>query len=200
MKSTNVAQTPTALVGDLSPLETDILNTSKAFKQGWVDVEDGKKGSKDDFKNLSKSTYTDDKPREIDHIKPLPKASFTHDQLLEALYWMHQIFERANMTLVLIKETGKAAQVDRELSGDGIYLAARALEWESSSRGVIDAMAPYAEETDELVTYKANNGVPVYIRICQDDYCISSPDQKLYMHEYVKLPNPFDRFEEVFGK
>ncbi len=128
------------------------------------------------------------------------KSKFTHDELLEALYWMHQIFERANMTMVLIRETGEAANNDRPLTGDGVYVAARKLEWDSGARGVIDSMAQFSEWTDELVTYMANNGVPVYVKICEDDYCISSPDQKLYMHEYVKLPNPFNRFEEVFGK
>lgn len=128
------------------------------------------------------------------------KPHYTHEQLRDALYWAQLLFERASIGMVLIKDTGLAVHKMRDLTGDGIHVAARKLEWESSSRGVIDSMAQYAEWTDELVTYVAENGVPVFVHVLHDDYCISSPDTKLYEHENFKLPNPFERFEEVYGK
>lgn len=124
---------------------------------------------------------------------------WTHDQLLEALYSIHMIFEKATMTMVCIKETGLAIKHDKPLTGDGIYIATRQLEWDSGNRHVVDTLIQYADITDNLITYKANNGVPIYLRICEDDYCISSPDGKPYMSEWFQLPNPFERFQEVYG-
>lgn len=124
--------------------------------------------------------------------------TYSHEELLEALYWIFAIFERANMKMILIKETGKAVHTRNRLTGDGVHLAARRLEWDSGSKGIIDAMAAYAEETPDKVTYVANNGVPVYVNLCEDDYCISSPDTMLYENEYFLLPNPFERFAQVY--
>ncbi len=124
---------------------------------------------------------------------------FTHDQLLEALYWIWDLFERASMTMVLIKDTGDSAYHDRPLKGDAIYVAARRLEWDSGARGVIDSLAQYVHATDDQVTFKANNDVPVVVYILPDDYCLTSADVKLYEHENFKFPNPYERFKEVYN-
>lgn len=138
-------------------------------------------------------------PRKIDQIKPLTKKQFSHDELLEALYWIHMIFEKATMTMLLVKSTGKQAFADKPLEGDGIYIATRQLEWDSGNRYVIDTLAQYEDTSDTLVTYRCNNGVPVYLQIVTDDYCVTSPDGRPYKNEWFQYPNPPKRFEEVYG-
>lgn len=128
------------------------------------------------------------------------KRVFTSEELLEALYWIHYIFEKASMTMVLRGVTAICAYQDQPLIGEGIQIATRQLEWDSGNRHVIDTLAQYDSMREGYAVYKANNGVPVYLRILPDDYCISSPDTRLYAHEYFQFPNPLSRFEEVYGR
>lgn len=127
---------------------------------------------------------------------------FTHDQLLAALYWVFDVFDRANMTFFLTHSTAEAALKKRSLEGNKIEVGVRKLEWDSGARSLVDTYTQYesitTEDLGDEVRYIAPNGVSVVLKVYEDDPCISSPDTMVYENEHFKLPNPYSRFLEVY--
>jgi hypothetical protein len=123
---------------------------------------------------------------------------FSHDQLLQALYWVHDLFDRANMPFFLVYNTAESVLQKKQLEGDSVQVGVRLLEWNSGAKTIIDTFAQPDMKESEEATY-IYNGVPVVVHVYTDDRCITSPDTVIYNAEYFKLPNPYRRFMEVFG-
>lgn len=125
--------------------------------------------------------------------------TFTHDQLIKALYYMWDAFDRANMRYFLVGDTAHAVKAQKELTGDGIDLGIRLMEWRSGAKNIFDTFAgqPITEEGDTL-TY-VHEGVPIRLHVYEpDDSCIIATDPVMYRNENFSLPNPLERFEEVY--
>ncbi len=130
------------------------------------------------------------------------EKNYSHEQLLIALYWIYDVFERANMNFFVIDDTARAIRRQGNLYGSQVTIGTRLLEWVSGSKTLIDTYLQdesidTTEEPDK-VTYIAPNGVPIVLHIFNGDETITSLDQIPYEHEYFQIPNPFERFEELY--
>lgn len=157
-------------------------------------------------------------PREIDHLPKKDqevlsdmRARFTHDQLLQALYWVEDFMARSLINFFVIGPTADAVKGQQPLTGDAVFIGVRRLEWEgepridehtpaipSGGRRIVDTLAPYAEDEGDIVYYYANNDVPVILFVLEDEPTITSLDQVQYHREFFKLPNPLRQFKEQY--
>ena len=126
------------------------------------------------------------------------KQELTHEQLLEALYYIFDAMDRALMNFVLVGDTARSAMQNRLLTGDKVTVAVRRNEWESGARRIVDAFAKPKEETKTIVKYEVN-GVPIVLHVLEEDTTIKSPNTLIYQNEYFKIPNPFSEFEKIFS-
>jgi hypothetical protein len=124
---------------------------------------------------------------------------FTHDQLIAALYYIWDAFDRANMRWFLVGDTAQLVTKNKDLVGDGIDVGIRLMEWRSGSKNIFDSFIgdPDMEEED-LVTY-IHNKVPIRLHIYEpDDECIIATNPLMYRNENFSVPNPPERFEEIY--
>lgn len=150
------------------------------------------------MENTKIPTITDTTPT-LQQTTP-PVQSFTHDELIDALYFAWDGFDRSNMKWFLVGETAKRAKMQRDLTGDGVDIGVRANEWRGGAERVFTTVMPDPlEESDSLVLYE-HNGVPIRLHIYEpDDECIVATDSIMYRNEQFALPNPLERFEELYG-
>jgi len=124
---------------------------------------------------------------------------FTHEELLPALYWIWDGFDRALMGMFLVSKTAEDVMSKLHLEGDGIYVGVRRLEWDSESRSILDAFLGKGIEVKKD-KFKYNfDGIPVYIYVFDEDLCILNTDTVLYEQENFCLPNTYKQFIERFG-
>jgi hypothetical protein len=133
-------------------------------------------------------------------IQPIT-TKYSPQQLLDALYYIWDAFERSNMPFFLVWDTARQAILNADLRGDKVEVGVRAVEWRSGAKRIFDAFVnePIEEESD-TVTYEFH-GVPVIVHIFEKDHeCIVQTDMVRYRYEEFKVPNPYQKFIEVFGK
>ena len=124
--------------------------------------------------------------------------SFPHEQLLAALYFAWDGAERAQLDLFLIKDTAKQVKADQELKGVSITLGARKNEWNSGQGRIFQAFAEHeiggiSTKTDEEVVYDCK-GIPVVIKLYDENECLKSFNPVFYHYETFNLPNPYELF------
>ena len=130
-------------------------------------------------------------------IKPV----FAYDKLLQALYWIWDAFDRANMGMFLVYGTAESVFENKLPDGNKITVGVRLNEWNSGSTPILKAFTGEPlEVTEKYVRFKNPfNNVPIYLYIFKDDPCIINTQEILYEREYFKVPNTYKRFIEVFG-
>lgn len=139
------------------------------------------------------------------------KAKFTHDQLLQALYWVEDFMNRSLINFFVIGPTADSVKGQKHLTGDAIYIGVRRVEWESEpaseeghpgipsgGRRLVDAVVPYAEDEGDIVYYYSSNDVPVILFVFEDEPTVTSLDQVNYEREFWKIPNPYQSFKEQY--
>lgn len=126
------------------------------------------------------------------------QSEFSHEELIKALYWTFDVFDRANMNHFLVYKTAEDVLQKKHLEGNGIYIGVRLNEWLSGSKNIVDSFAQPVEETEDYIKYEFEK-IPVYLYIFDDDPCIVSLNQIMYEREYFKLPNPYSGFMDRFG-
>lgn len=140
------------------------------------------------------------KKEEVKHSEPASaneKKTFSHEQMLEALYFVHDFMDRAMLTFCVVGSTADSIIKNKILDGSSIKVAVRKPEWDSGARVIADAFAMPIEDLGDIVTYEWN-GVPITLYILKDSETLQRPDTILYESEYFKFPNPFKTFKEEF--
>ena len=133
-----------------------------------------------------------------------PKSKYTYDELMAALIWVWDSFDRAGMTMLAVFDTAKQIQKNEDLSGDGIDVAVRRLEWESGGKSILDAFLEHynisyrISDNGKLAVYD-HYGVPIRVHILEENECLSNYDTVVYRMEHFKLPNPYSKFEQLYG-
>ncbi len=130
------------------------------------------------------------------------KKIFSHEQLLAALFFAWDAAERGQMDLFLIKDTAKQVKADKELSGDKITLGARKSEWNSGQGRIFETFAQHelggvVSKTDEEIVYDCK-GVPVVIKLYDENEALKSFNPVFYHFETFNLPNPYELFIEKY--
>lgn len=124
----------------------------------------------------------------------------SHEELLKALYWIWDAFDRAMMHMFVVGNTYHAIKEDRYLFGDRIDVGVRRLEWDSGARRIFEAFTmPPDEETSSFSLYIYNK-IPVYVHIYDDDSSITTLNMKMYLGENFNFPTPYERFEKLLWK
>lgn len=158
-------------------------------------------------------TDTTDKPITTITLPSCPKCGklltsdahlcFSHEELLETLYFFFDAFERSSITFLVAYTTLDQILKDLPLIGDKIELVVRKLEWQSGSKDLfmtyLQDEGLHVTETEDQATCVFRNGVKVVIYLLDDSDTITSPDTILYKNEYFKFPNPYDKFLEIYG-
>lgn len=142
--------------------------------------------------------YSELKPNgsvEVVKIEKKDKLARSHEDLLKALYWAFDIFERAAMPFFLVYKTAEDVLETKQLEGDAIQVGVRDVEWASGARRIQD---PYTEVEENVFEFKSGD-VPIILHIFKDDQCIKVPDSKVYYNEVFNMPNPYSRFKEIYG-
>ncbi len=141
--------------------------------------------------------------KEEEAAKRKAESKFDHDELRSALYWAWDAFDRAGILFFCIFKTGEQVRHNDPLSGDGLDLGVRKLEWVSGAKPVLDAFLDHndikIDDQGDIVTYDYL-GVPVRMHILDpDDDCLFNADTVVYEVEHFRIPNPYERFEQLYG-
>jgi hypothetical protein len=120
------------------------------------------------------------------------------DELLKALYWIWDVFDRCNVPFFLVNQTAKDVIAQRDLTGNKIEVGIRRNEWVSGGKRLIDAFATPTSETDNGATYQFE-GVPIFLYVYDTSDCIEQTDMVRYKYEQFKVPNPYSKFIEIYG-
>lgn len=141
-------------------------------------------------------------PSTLKKSEPIVNTAFTEPELMEALYWIWDAFDRCSMGMFLVYHTAIHAMNNEFMDGNRITVGIRKNEWISGSTPILLAFTGEPVETwGTYVVFKNPfNAVPVYVYIYADDPCITETAQILYANEYFKVPNTYRRFEKVFGE
>lgn len=154
--------------------------------------------------DITKFAQEYSKKKEEELAKRKAEGKYTHDELRAALYWAWDAFDRAGILMLCIGKTGEQVKHNDPLSGDGIDLGVRKLEWISGAKPVLDA---FLEHNDIKIETKGNMviydylGIPVRIRVLDpDDDCLFNADTVVYEVETFRIPSPYERFQELYEK
>lgn len=121
------------------------------------------------------------------------------NDLLQALYLIWEAAERGGLDIFLVGDTAQQVKADQELKGDRITVGARRNEW-VSGMGRIAQMylehevgSPTKSDKDGLV-YTTRSGVPIHIKLFEENPYLSSFEVVFYRYETFNLPNPYTKF------
>lgn len=123
--------------------------------------------------------------------------SIEPQKLLNALYWIMDVFERSNMPFFLIGSTAEQAINGSELTGDRVTIGLRQMEWNGGSQRILTTIAPPVSEDGDIIMFE-HEGVPVEMRLFEDSSYITGLDSIHYRYEYFKIPNPYKEFKEKY--
>lgn len=131
-----------------------------------------------------------------------PIIDLGHDQLLEVLFFFWDGFERSTINFFLVRDTADQIIHNQPLSGNKLSLGVRKLEWVGGQQRIFrsfmehEKILPTKLEPDLLkFTYK---GVPVELRIYENNPCLEALDIVFYGNETFNIPNPFSVFCEKY--
>lgn len=125
------------------------------------------------------------------------KPSFSHDQLIKALYYTHDFMERALVPFFLTDITAECMIKNKSLEGDAIYVGVRHNAWFTGTLNIIEAFAIAVERSKTQFKYEYE-GVPIIVNIYKDHPCITGLNTRMWQREFFNLPNPYDEFLKVF--
>lgn len=128
----------------------------------------------------------------------IKSKSYSHEQLLDALYYIDDVLQSGAIPYFVIKETAESVIRGGELSGDGIYVGIRHNDWMSSGMDIVSLVADATETKKNFIEYEYK-GVPILIEIFKKNHpCIESTDPLPYAMEYFYVPNPYQTFKKIY--
>ncbi len=148
---------------------------------------------------MAKNKIKDLKISEPPEIMAQP--SLPHEELLEALFFFWDGFERASMNFFLVKDTARQVIAGSELTGDSLTLGIRRREWQGGQQRVFRAFMEHEKTLPEriehglLFNYK---GIPVYLYIYDENPTLEALDIVFYQNDTFNTPNPFDTFNDKY--
>lgn len=124
-----------------------------------------------------------------------------HEQLLKALFFFWDGFERSTMNFFLVKDTARQVIADDILTGDRLTLGIRKLEWNGGQQRIFKAFM----EHERILPTRVENGLlfnyfdtPVYLFIYEENPCLTALDIVFYENDTFNIPNPFSVFNEKY--
>lgn len=127
---------------------------------------------------------------------PTPSKTFTHDELIQALYHIFDAMDRAMVPFFLDGETAESVLTGYKLEGSGVYIGIRDVDLRSSGFSIVGLYADAVDTNKKTITYEYQ-GVPIYMNIYKRHPTIESFDVRSYENEFWNLPNTYDQFLTV---
>ena len=126
---------------------------------------------------------------------------YSHYDLLTALFWVWDAFDRAQMGMFLVYDTALSAMNNSILKGDKITVGTRLLEWNSGSTPILKAFTGEPIFISEKYIDFSNpfNSVIVRVYLFETHSCIESTKQIMYENEAFMVPNTYEQFIKEFG-
>lgn len=115
------------------------------------------------------------------------EVKHSHEQIMKALYFMQDMFERPNVNMLLIGETAKHAKEGSNQESP-VTVAIRDVDCSESMKGMIDIFAMPKTREDSFWEYEVE-GVPVVVSIVPNEHRYASPNRIMYEYEQWCIPN-----------
>jgi hypothetical protein len=135
--------------------------------------------------------------QQIKNVETAIVGAKNPEDLLTALYWIWDAFDRANVPWFLAKQTAEDALKGLSPAGGKLEIGIRKNEWTSGGRRILDAYITPISETDGLVIYEYA-GVPIHMHVYEDSDCIINTNAFMYERESFATPNPFDEYMRTY--
>lgn len=130
------------------------------------------------------------------NTNPTPSKTFTHDELIQALYHIFDSMERAMVPFFLDGVTAESVLTNYDLTGDGVYVGIRDVDWKSSGFSIVELYSNAVDSNKKQITFMYGD-VPIYLNIYRQHPTIESFDVRNYCNEFWNLPNTYEQFLEV---
>lgn len=132
-----------------------------------------------------------------------PAVNLSSEELLNALYFIWDAAERGQLQMFLTGNTAKQVIAQEDLSGDKITVGVRRNEWDSGQGRIAQTFLEHElghkmVDVDNEVIIKARNGVPIHIKLYDENPTLDSFDIVFYRYETFNLPNPYKTFLEKY--
>lgn len=133
---------------------------------------------------------------ELMPTKPVP-IERESDELLEALYFIYDILDRAMIPFFLLRTTAEDVISDRELSGDHVDVGICEQHLNKYGMSVIKQLAPTLIKDKNFFLLK-HGEVPIRIQVVTSkSRMFLYPDVKFYKAEQFSVPNPFAKYWKI---
>lgn len=121
---------------------------------------------------------------------------FNHQELMDALYHVQDMFSRASIPFFVLDDTAAAMLTNFDLEGDSVHIGVRDTDWHSTGFDILTILVEAQETTKDyaLIMY---GEVPIHVYVFKNHKTIESPDLIPYGYEYFNVPNPYTEFEQV---
>lgn len=140
---------------------------------------------------------------QIDHItedfQEKVQAKHTSEELLNALYWIWDAFDRANVQFFLVHQTAEDAMKNYDLTGDKVEVGIRRNEWVSGGRRLLDAFLDTPLTESDTTAEYVHDGVTILLHNYDDIPSIMQLNPIIYRNESFTVPNPYSEFKEIYG-
>lgn len=123
------------------------------------------------------------------------KKTFTHEQIMKSLYYVHDTMERCMMEYVVLDDIARNMKFNERCNDvEEVSVGIRRPEYSDSARRMLISLWPKGHFTKVNVGYE-HEGVPIVIWILEKDLSyMQKPDTIFYDYDVFKIPNPFDLY------
>jgi len=123
------------------------------------------------------------------------KNKLTHQQIEEALYYLEDILERAQIPFILLEGIARLVHDEAPyFSLDQIDIGVEEKYLQETGQGFLHIVAPDLYIDNNVISF-VKDGVPIVIWVIHKKWkFFQSPDTKFYGITSFKLPNPFNSY------
>lgn len=117
---------------------------------------------------------------------------FDHHQLLHALFYIFDAFERPLIPMVLLGDTAESAINKQELKGDSVHVGVLRKDLTESGMRIMNLYAEAVEVNKDYMVYFFED-VPIIVHILEYDDTLANPDIVYYQNESFYIPRDFTK-------
>ena len=127
-------------------------------------------------------------------------SSYSHDELLRALYMFDDMMDRAQIPYFLLEDTAEQVQKGQLLEGSALHVGVMKKDLTRFGLEVLDLLK-FEKSDNARTTVFEFNGVSVLMRkFKRANSTFLNPDVVFYQHEFFRIPNPFDYYLKTKNK
>jgi len=123
------------------------------------------------------------------------KVPFTHEQLIQALYYLEDVMDRAQLPFFLLEGAAKQVYDDVPyLSLNQIDAGIQEKYVQESGKGLLKIVLPNVYIDQNTISFEYNK-IPIVIWIIHKNWkFFKQPDTRFYGIVNLQIPNPFKNY------